>query len=179
VLSLLRLASVPVFVFLFVTGREDAAVILFAIGAWTDFFDGYIARRMGSVTELGKLLDPLADRVLIVALTVALVARDILPLWLAITVIGRDLVVLSVWPLLERRGVERIRVNFVGKSATAALLAGLTLLAISVTSFSFADQGEGAGMFLVVLGAILYWTAGYMYARQAVALIKVSRTPPG
>ncbi|HEU4481068.1 MAG TPA: CDP-alcohol phosphatidyltransferase family protein, partial [Actinomycetota bacterium] len=129
VLSLLRLASVPVFVWLFASGRENAAVILYAAGAWTDFFDGYIARLTGSVTELGKLLDPLADRVFIVALCIALVLRDTLPLWLALTIVVRDLIVLSLFPALERRRIERIRVNFVGKCATAALLFGLTLLA--------------------------------------------------
>src|SRR5918999_4865264 len=59
-LSALRLASVPVFIGLFVSGHEEAAVILYAVGAWTDFFDGYIARHTGQVTEIGKLLDPLA-----------------------------------------------------------------------------------------------------------------------
>src|ERR671918_764728 len=77
-LSFGRLATVPVFVWLFVSGREDAAVILYAVAAWTDFFDGFIARRTHSVTELGKLLDPLADRVFIVALALALVARGTL-----------------------------------------------------------------------------------------------------
>ncbi len=78
-LSGFRLASVPVFIALFVNGNEDAAVGLFAVAAWTDFFDGYLARKLNSVSELGKLLDPLADRVFIVALAVAMVAREALP----------------------------------------------------------------------------------------------------
>ena len=94
-LSLARLATVPVFVWLFVTDRTNAAVTLYAIAAWTDFFDGYLARRLNEVSELGKLLDPLADRVFIVALAVALVANDVLPLWLAIAIIARDVVILS------------------------------------------------------------------------------------
>ena len=64
IISFVRLATVPVFVVLFVTGRENAAVILYALGAWSDFLDGYIARRTNSVTDLGKLLDPLADKLL-------------------------------------------------------------------------------------------------------------------
>src|SRR5687768_2714238 len=82
VLSFLRLLSVPVFLYLFISGRELPAVILYAAGAWSDFFDGVIARRTNQVSELGKLLDPLADRVFISALLIALVARDALPLWL-------------------------------------------------------------------------------------------------
>lgn len=167
VISLGRLASVPLFVWLFVSGRENLAVALYAVGALTDFFDGYIARRTNSVSELGKLLDPLADRIFIVALAVALVARQVLPLWLAVAIIARDLLLVSLFPLLDRRGIERIRVNLVGKSATAALLFGLTWLAISETGFFLADIGDEIGMTMTALGALLYWIATFMYAQQA------------
>jgi cardiolipin synthase (CMP-forming) len=166
-LSGLRLASVPVFVWLFVTGHENVAVVIYAAGAWTDFFDGYIARRTGSITKLGQLLDPLADRVLIVALTIALVARDVLSPWLAVAVIARDVIVLALWPLLERIGMRRIQVNFTGKTATACLLFGLTCLAWGETTFVGHDAGEAVGLPFVVAGAILYWIAGIMYAVEA------------
>lgn len=167
VLSGLRLASVPFFVWLFVGGHENAGVALYAAAAWTDFFDGYIARRTGSVSKLGQLLDPLADRVFIVALAVALVGRDVLPLWLALVVIARDALVLALWPLLERMGMRRIQVNFTGKTATASLLFGLTWLAWGETSFLLHGVGHSIGMPFVVAGAILYWTAGAMYAAEA------------
>jgi cardiolipin synthase len=167
-LSLVRLASVPVFVALFVTGHEEAGVIVYAAAAWTDFFDGYIARRTGSVTELGKILDPLADRVFIVALAIALVARDTLPLWLAAVVIARDLAVVSLFPILDRRGMVRIPVSFTGKSATASLLFGLTWLAWSRTSFPLNDIGDEVGMIFTLIGAALYWVAGGLYAREAI-----------
>ena len=171
-LSMLRLLSVPVFVWLFVTGREEVAFVIYAVSAWTDFFDGYLARRMGSISELGKLLDPLADRVFIIALAVALVLEDVLPWWLAVAVIARDVLVLSAFPALERRKIQRIQVNFTGKSATAALLTGLTLLALSETDWSFVDYADEAGMALTVLGAILYWVAGGMYAAEAFKRLK-------
>jgi cardiolipin synthase len=177
VLSLLRLASVPVFLWLFLTDRENAAVILYAVGAWTDFFDGVIARRFNQVSELGKLLDPLADRVFIVALAVALVARDVLPLVLAVAVIGRDVLLLSIFPLLERRKVERIAVNFTGKSATAALLFGLTWLAFSQTTFADEAFVEVVGISFVILGAVLYWVAAGMYAREAMRRLRAMTGP--
>lgn len=167
VLSGLRLASVPLFVWLFVDGRENVAVIVYAAVAWTDFFDGYIARRTGTVTRLGQLLDPLADRVLIVALAIALVARDVLAPWLAIGVIARDVLVLALWPLLERMGMRRIQVNFTGKTATAALLFGLTCMAWGETTFIWHDAGKDIGVPFVVVGAVLYWVAGIMYAVEA------------
>jgi cardiolipin synthase (CMP-forming) len=172
VLSLLRLATVPVFVFLFVTDRTEAAVILYGAGAWTDFFDGYIARRTGSVTELGKLLDPLADRIFIVALAVALVAAEALPLWITIVIVGRDILILSLFPLLERRGIERIQVNFTGKTATACLLFGLTILAWSETTFPLNGIARPTGMILTVLGAALYWVAAGLYAREATVRLR-------
>lgn len=167
VLSGLRLLSVPFFVWLFVSGHENVAVVIYAAGAWTDFFDGYIARRTGSITKLGQLLDPLADRVLIVALTIALVARDVLSPWLAVAVIARDVLVLMLWPLLERIGMRRIQVNFTGKTATACLLFGLTCLAWGETTFLAHGAGEAVGLPFVVAGAILYWIAGIMYAVEA------------
>ena len=167
VLSILRLLSVPVFVWLFVTGHENAAVILYAVGAWSDFFDGLIARKFDQVSEIGKLLDPLADRILIVALVVALVAREALPLWLAIAIVARDVLLLSVFPFLERKKVPRIAVNFTGKSATAALLAGLTLLAWSETTFPGNAVSDEIGSAFTLLGAVLYWVAAVMYAGAA------------
>ena len=167
VLSAARLACVPVFVWLFATGRTDAAVVLFGVAALSDFVDGFVARRTGAVTDLGKLLDPLADRVLIVALCLALVARDTLPAWLAAAVVARDLLVLSLWPLLERRGVPRLPVNIVGKAGTALLLVGLVWLALTETAFGWAPETRGPGLATVVAGGILYWAAAALYGREA------------
>jgi cardiolipin synthase len=174
-LSALRLASVPVFIALFVSGNEEAAVILYAVGAWTDFFDGYIARHTGQVTQLGKLLDPLADRVFIVALAVALVATEALPMALALVVIVRDIVVLTAFPLLERRGMERIEVNFVGKSATAGLLSGLTLLAYAETSWPAGAAVHDIGIAITVVSAILYWAAAAIYGREVAHWLRTRR----
>ena len=175
VLSGLRLASVPVFLYLFVTGREEAAVLLYAAGALTDFFDGVIARWLGQISELGKLLDPLADRVFIVALAVALVAVDELPWAIAGAIVMRDLLLLSIWPLFERRGVGRIEVNFTGKTATALLLFGLTLMAVGETDFPLADVADEIGLVLVVAGAVLYYVAAGMYGREAYRRLATQR----
>ena len=172
VISFARLATVPFFLWLWFAGSREVAVVVYAIGAWSDFLDGFIARRTDSVSELGKLLDPLADRVFIVALAIALVGGGTLPWWLAVAIIGRDVVILSLYPLVQKRGVPKIAVNFVGKSATAALLFGLTWLALSETDFGWADIGDEVGIAFVTFGAVLYWVAGAMYARIALADMK-------
>ncbi len=167
IISVARLATVPVFLWLWFADARNAAVVVYAAGAWTDFLDGFIARRTGTVTELGKLLDPLADRVFIVALAVALVGDGTLPWGLALAVVGRDVVILSLYPFVQRGSRPKIEVNFVGKTATAALFFGLTWLALSQTTFAVADIGDEVGIVFVALGAVLYWVAGAMYAREA------------
>jgi cardiolipin synthase (CMP-forming) len=173
ILSLLRLASVPFFVWLFVAGQEEAAVFLYAVGAWTDFFDGYIARRTGAITELGKLLDPLADRVFILTLAITLLVTDALSLWLAVVIISREILVFLLWPVLERRGLARIPVNFTGKSATAALLFGLTALAWSETTWSLQQSADELGFLFVLFGAALSWLATGLYAREIARLVRM------
>lgn len=174
-ISFARLGTVPVFVWLFVSGRENAGVILYIVGAWTDFLDGYIARRTNSVSELGKLLDPLADRVFIAALVIALVVRGTMPWWMAVAIVGRDLLVLSLFPYLERRKIQRITVNRAGKTATAFLFAGLTMLAVSETTLPGSDSLATPGTALALVGAALYWGAGYLYAREALKKLQALR----
>jgi cardiolipin synthase (CMP-forming) len=177
VLSGLRLATVPIFVTLFISGRTNDAVILYGCAAWTDFFDGLIARRLRQESELGKLLDPLADRIFILALAVMLVARGALALWLATIIIGRDVLVLLAYPLIERRGIPRIPVNLVGKTATALLLFGLTWLAVSETTVSFDEAARTIGSGLTSAGAALYWVATVMYARELRVRAAAPRAP--
>lgn len=179
ILSALRLASVPVFLFLFVTEREEAAVLLYAAGAFTDFFDGYIARRLSQVSEVGKVLDPLADRVFIVALTFALVAVGALPWPLASAIVVRDVALLSVWPLFERRGAGRIEVNFTGKSATAMLLVGLTWMTLGETDWPLSSVAGDIGLGFVLAGVVLYYVSAWMYASEAYSRIAGARTRPG
>ncbi|MFN2525976.1 MAG: CDP-alcohol phosphatidyltransferase family protein [Actinomycetota bacterium] len=167
VLSIARLCSVPVFVWLFLSERANVGVIVFVIAAWTDFFDGLIARRTGSVTELGKVLDPLSDRIFIVALTVMLLVRGTMPPALGAAIIVRDILILSVFPALERRGIERIPVNRVGKAATGTLFSGLAWLAYSESTFPLNEGVGDVGLAVAWLGVALYWVAAALYAREA------------
>ncbi|MBW3594629.1 MAG: CDP-alcohol phosphatidyltransferase family protein [Actinobacteria bacterium] len=174
-ISAARLATVPFFLWLWFAGSTEVAVVVYAIGASTDFVDGFVARRTGAISELGKLLDPLADRIFILALAIALVGDGTLPWPLALAVIARDIAILSLYPLVQKRGVPKIAVNFVGKSATAALFFGLTWLALSQTDFGVAEIGDEVGIGFVILGAVLYWVAGVMYARLALTGLATGR----
>ena len=89
------------------------------------------------------------------------------PLWLALGIVARDVLLVSAFPFVDKKGIARIPVSFAGKSATAALLAGLTLMAYSETTFPGADYPYEVGFALVVAGAILYWITAVLYAREA------------
>jgi CDP-diacylglycerol--glycerol-3-phosphate 3-phosphatidyltransferase len=129
VLSMLRLAGVPVFLYWVLVSEQDgrAILLLMAAGA-SDYFDGLIARRYGQFTRLGALLDPLADRLYILATLLALVYRDGLPLWWALTLIGRDAVLSCFLPVLRRAGHGPLPVHFLGKAATFNLLYAFPML---------------------------------------------------
>ncbi|MBZ0091798.1 MAG: CDP-alcohol phosphatidyltransferase family protein [Sulfuricellaceae bacterium] len=93
-ITLLRLALVPLIVFLLAEGNFGAALGLFAVAGISDALDGYIARRYRLVTQIGSLLDPLADKLLITATVLSLAYLQRLPLWLTLLIVGRDGVIL-------------------------------------------------------------------------------------
>ena len=161
----LRLALVPLFVWLFIRGGNDleAFALMFVIGS-TDWVDGFLARKLGQVSELGKIIDPIADRLAIIALAGSLVFRGFVPLSLAAVIIGRDVVMAIAVGILEARKAPRIEVNFVGKSATAAIYLGMGLVVIDVLLPSTSVLSGPYGLWLMWVGAGLYWVASAMYA---------------
>lgn len=178
VVSTVRLALIPIFFWLFVTRRGDIAsfLLLFVIGS-TDWVDGFLARRLGQVSRLGKLLDPVADRIAVVAIVVALLFRGTIGIAVSAVILLRDLIVSIVFPLLEARGYPRIPVNVVGKAATASIYSGVGLSVLSlIMDPSFLIASVGAGFLWV--GAALYWIAGVLYVRELIAISKARRGSP-
>ncbi len=122
VLSLLRLLSLPLVYHYLTTERLGIGLAIgFVFGA-TDWVDGYVARRFGQVTKLGKLLDPVSDRVFIVVVGLAMVVADLVPLWAVLIVLARDVVILLGGVLLLGRGVQPPPVTRIGKAATFGLM---------------------------------------------------------
>ena len=148
-LSLLRLAMVPVVVVLLLAGADVAAVTVFVLAAVTDFLDGVLARRT-QPTFVGKILDPVADRLMLSSAAVVLALRDLLPVWAVAILVARDMFGLVGGLAFGRK----LSVNRVGKAATALLMA-----AIALTIFSPGVVGEVifyAGFGLSLLAALLY-----------------------
>src|SRR5690242_9171542 len=135
-------------------GVSTGAAIIFAAASFTDFLDGYLARRYHVQSRFGRIADPLADRLLIDVALVLLVWHDRLAWWLALPVLLRD-VLLGV--LFRMRGVAtEVRVNFAGKTATALIMVALTLLMLTDADWPKA---------LYVAGLALAVTAGVFYLR--------------
>lgn len=181
VLSLLRLAGVPVFLYWTLETHQDgrAILLLMAAGA-TDYFDGLIARRFDSFSRLGQLLDPLADRLYIFATVLALVARDGLPLWWALTLIGRDLALTACLPLLRRAGHGPLTVNYLGKAATFNLLYAFPMLlaALPENDGLLAEVFRPLGWAFAAWGSVLYLWTGVLYVMQVRSLLRPPTPAP-
>jgi cardiolipin synthase len=172
-LSALRLLGVPVFLWLVLGPHADGwAVLLLMASGWTDYFDGKIARRYGLVTRVGQLLDPLADRLYILTTVLAFTIRDILPLYLTLILLARDLTMSTLLPVFRRRGYGPPPVNFMGKAATYNLLYAFPLLLLGAGDGTVADVCRAAGWAFALWGVTLYWWAGVLYARQLAAVVR-------
>ena len=132
VLTVLRIVAVPVIVVALLdeTPNGDAlAAAVFALAAFTDGLDGYIARRRRQVTTFGKLMDPLADKLLVVAALVALVSLDRLAAWVAMVIIARELAVTGLRTIAAEQGVV-IAASWLGKVKTALQVAAIVALIV-------------------------------------------------
>ena len=179
VLSMLRLAGVPLFLYWTLVAEHDgrAILLLMAAGA-SDYFDGLIARRFHSFSRLGQLLDPLADRLYILATLLALVARDGLPLWWALALIARDLVLTGSVLVLRRHGYGPLQVHFLGKAATFNLLYAFPMLLAALPSNEglLADVFRPMGWAFAAWGSALYLWSGLLYVVQVRRLVQADRT---
>ena len=173
ILSFARIATIPFLVWAVVHhGTERVGLLAFAIVASTDWVDGYIARRTASVSDLGKLLDPVADRLLVVSLLVALVVRHAFPVWAALLIGVRDVALLVVGAVVLARRRVRIDVRPIGKAATAALMLGVPLVAWGNLRLWLAGAARPVGWAAFGIGIALSYTAAAMYAadlRRALA----------
>jgi cardiolipin synthase (CMP-forming) len=172
-ISALRIALIPVFVWLILReGSEAAGIALFAAVSATDWIDGAIARRTGQVTELGAVLDPVADRLAIASGLVALVVAGSFPLWAAVLILVRDAIVLGtgVYALAGKR--VRIEVRFVGKIATFGLMVAVPSIGWGREGLPLGDAATAVGWVCFAVAIVEYYWAAVLYAgdlRRALA----------
>ena len=174
-LSMLRLAGVPVFLWLVLGPEADGwALALLMVSGISDYLDGYLARRFDQASRLGQVLDPVADRLYILAVVVGLALRDIIPWWVALLLPLRDLLLWTLVPILRTRGYSALPVHFLGKAATFALLYAFPLLLLGDGDGVVATLADVFGWAFAVWGIGLYWWAGVLYAYQVYKLVQTT-----
>lgn len=156
-ISFLRLAAIPYFWWVLLAEERVglAAAMIFLIGS-TDWIDGYLARRLDQVTELGKVLDPVADRLMIASALVAGLIAGVLPPWFAWLLIIREFVVSLGALALAGRGLGKLDVRPLGKTATFMVYGAIPsfyLLEADIAAWLFGPPALIVG----VVGTFLYW----------------------
>jgi cardiolipin synthase len=175
-LSALRLLGVPLFLWLLLGPHADGwAFGVLAVSGATDWADGKLARALGQSSRLGALLDPAADRLYIVATLVAFVIRDVVPLWVVLVLLGRELVLGVTLLVLRRAGWPPLQVHYLGKAATFLLLYAFPLLLLADGTGGVAAVARPVAYALTVWGSALYVLAGALYVVQAVGLLAADR----
>ncbi|MEX2292144.1 MAG: CDP-alcohol phosphatidyltransferase family protein [Acidimicrobiales bacterium] len=182
VITVIRLCLLPVFLWLLFArdDRASAAWLLAALGS-TDFFDGYIARHFNQVSNLGKILDPVADRLLLFVGVGGIVIDGSVPLWFAGAVLVREALVAGATLTLAAMGVRRIDVTWYGKAYTFFLMISFPLFLASHSTLGWHRGGGTAAWILGIPGLALAWYSAALYvpiARRALADRDAERMEP-
>jgi CDP-diacylglycerol--glycerol-3-phosphate 3-phosphatidyltransferase len=165
VLTVARILLIPVFVVLFVTPTPDrslAAAVVFVIAALTDLLDGYLARRRGQVTKLGRLLDPIADKLLVLSALIVLVQVDRVTALVAILIIAREVAVTGIRAIAATEGMI-ISAETTGKYKMALQVIAIVLLILEGTVLSDYGNVHLAGIVTLYLSLVLGYVSGGQY----------------
>jgi len=164
VITVARLSLLPVFLWLLFArdDRASAAWLLAALGT-TDFLDGYIARHFDQVSDLGKVLDPVADRLLFFVGVGGILVDGSVPLWFAIAVLVREALVAGATLALAALGARRIDVTWFGKAATFDLMIAFPLFLASESTLGWADTAETLAYVFGIPGLVLAWYSAALY----------------
>ena len=174
-LSALRLALVPVFLWLILIDQNLLAFSILAFSSFTDWLDGFLARKLNQMSRLGQLLDPAADRLFILASLLGLAITAKVPWWLVVVVVGRDVLLFFTLPFLAQVGYGPLPVNYSGKAGTFALLYAFPLMLLpNVLSESLSVVIYPIAWAFAFWGIWLYWWAGAIYLRQVYNIRKLA-----
>ena len=183
-ITTVRLLCAPLFLWLLFgrphgQGRYQAALLLGALGA-TDWVDGYLARHLGQVSTVGKVLDPTADRILLGVGVVGILIDGSVPLWVGIVVLTREVLVALAVLALAAGGAKRMDVQWAGKAGTLSLLFAFPLFLVAHSTAGWKDVANVLAWLFVIPGICLAWYAAITYvpmARRALAEGRAGRGP--
>jgi cardiolipin synthase (CMP-forming) len=173
-ISFARLLGVPLFLYLLFGAHATGwAIAVLSVGGTSDWIDGYVARRLGQVSRVGELLDPLVDRLYILATVLALTANGVVPWWFTGTLLAREAVLLACLGVLRGYGSGPPPVHYLGKTATFILLVAFPMLLLA--KVTHAPTVVASGWALAWWGLVLYWAAGVLYIVQVARMVRVAR----
>jgi cardiolipin synthase (CMP-forming) len=181
-ITLVRLACLPLYLYL-LFGRDNkaaAAVLLGALGA-TDWIDGYVARRFDQVSAVGKVLDPVADRVLFFVGVGGIIVAGAAPAWFCWAVIAREVAVSVAVLTLAALGAKRIDVTWVGKAGTFCLMVAFPFFLAGSSTVSIASVFTVLAWLVGVPGLVLSYYAAILYvpiARRSLREGRAARATP-
>jgi cardiolipin synthase (CMP-forming) len=179
---MLRLLCIPLFVWLLFGAHEQtAAAILLAVLGATDWVDGYVARRFGQVTTLGKVLDPVADRLLVGTGVISILVYGAVPLWFGVATIAREVLVSVMVLALASLGAARIDVLWVGKAGTFGLMFAYPTFLLGYGNAGWQEPIKVIAWVTGIVGLALAWYAAGSYvgpARKALRDGRAARRSP-
>jgi len=162
VLCLVRLALTPVCVWAIVRGEYLQALVVFFVAGWTDYLDGYLARRWSWKSEVGAYLDPLADKALMAGTYIALGVAALVPWWLVGLIFTRDAAILGGVALVHRKtGRRKFPPRLLGKLSTV-LQIGAAVLVLSAAAGVVADVWREIAIWACAAGTTVSW-ADYLW----------------
>jgi cardiolipin synthase (CMP-forming) len=179
--TLARLCLLPVFLWLMFHDRPRhwyAAAWVLGVMGGTDWVDGYLARHLHQVSTVGKVIDPIADRVLLLGGAGAILWVGAVPTWVAVLALGREAVVALTAVVLAALGAARIDVTWFGKAGTFGLMVALPLFLVGHSSAGWRGPAEALAWVAVVPGLVLGGYAAVTYvpvARRALAAGRAGR----
>lgn len=177
-ISIGRLLCAPLFLWLlFVAEERTVAFALLAVLGATDWVDGWLARQLHQVSDMGKILDPVADRILLLTAAIALTVDGVVPTWVGVVVLLREAIVSAATLALALAGAARIDVQWTGKAATFALMFALPgfLLVDVLAPGTGRDLAEIATWIATAGGLILGYIATAKYIPVARDALRAGR----
>ena len=165
--SLLRLFGIPLIFYFGLSNQQDVLVfVVFMVGGFTDWLDGYLARRLNQQSDFGAALDPVADRLYVLAAVVVLLIRGLIPLMFVVLIFARDIFMVCHLAASRRAGFDSPGVHYVGKAATMQLLYSLPLIFLGSADTAISDVARWFGIAFLVWGIFVYWYAAFLYVSQ-------------
>jgi cardiolipin synthase (CMP-forming) len=173
-LSVIRLVLVPVFLYLLLfTDAYGWAVAILMFSGFSDWADGKIARLVANQSSrLGELLDPLVDRIYMLAVPLGLGFSGVVPWWVVATLIGRDAVLAATLPVVRSRGLTALPVTYIGKAATFALMSGFPLVLLGQWDATWSRVIGACGWGFVIWGMGMYLWSAVLYLLQVRLVVR-------